>query len=45
MNEMLVEYRKRMAGLSWGRISEVSIKEIMKLSLEGEIEGNIQTEA
>lgn len=39
MNEMLWEYRKSYFGL--GRIHEISVKEIIKLSLEGEVEGII----
>ena len=45
MNEMLWEYRKRMANLGWGSISELSVKEMIKLTLEGEVEGIIQTKA
>lgn len=44
MNAMLWEYRKRMANLGWGMISEISVKEVIKLSLEGEVEGIIQTQ-
>lgn len=37
INEILGEYGRRVADLGWGRISEVSVKEMIKLSLEDEI--------
>lgn len=42
---MLGEHRKTRANLGWEKNSKISIKEMIKLSLEGEVERIPQTKA